>query len=187
MMLSNRLRSNVTIISETRDYNGFAQKIERLGLTALVAEAMSTLGPPLFVKEEKHANGTRGLREAIDAAFGQLTGWTMVKVGGVDWTKASGQGGTLGVEVQVSGRSDMLAVDVLHLKNKLSAGYIDAGLIIVPDDTLSYYLTDRTPNFATAIKHVEAGASELPIRVVAFLHDGPGPALPKMRTNLGRL
>jgi hypothetical protein len=177
----------VAIISQSRDYNGFAQKVERLGLAKLVAEATSTLDFPLFAEEKKHANGTRGLRQTIDARFKHLGGWTMVKVGGVDWTKSSERGGTIGVEVQVSGRSDMLAVDVLHLKERLFSGFIDAGIIIVPDDGLSRFLTDRTPNYATAIKHIEAGASDLPIRVLAFRHNGPGPALGKMRTNLGGL
>ena len=68
----------------------------------------------------------------------------------------------------------------------LLAGRIDVGLIIVPDDHLSRFLTDRTPNFRTAIKHIEARASDLPFRVLAFRHDGTGPALEKMRTNVGR-
>ncbi len=177
----------MAIISESRDFNGFAQKVQRLDLSALVAEAVSTLDFSLLVEERKHANGTRGLRQTIDERFEQLGGWKMVKVGGVDWTKSSQKGGTVGVEVQVSGRSDMLAVDVLHLKDKLHSGFIDAGIIIVPDDTLSRFLTDRTPNYATAIKHLEAGAAELPIRVLAFRHDGAGTALGKMRTNLGRV
>lgn len=174
------------IITQTRDYNGFAQKVARLGLVELVAETTSTLEFELKVEERKEANGTRGLRQTLDTAFHGLGGWTMVKSGGIDWTKSSVQGGTVGVEVQVSGRSDMLAVDIMHLKEKIIAGEIDAGIIIVPDDTLSYFLTDRTPNLATAIKHVEDRAKDLPIRILAFKHDGVGPALPKMRTNLGR-
>jgi hypothetical protein len=63
---------------------------------------------------------------------------------------------------------------------------IDAGIIIVPDDTLSRWLTDRTPNLATAVKHIEDRARDLPMRVLAFRHDGPGPALGKVRTNLGK-
>ena len=177
----------MAVISESRDFNGFATKVHRLDLSELVAEAASTLDFPLAVEERKHANGTRGLRQTIDARFKELGGWRMVKVGGVDWTKSSKKGATIGVEVQVSGRSDMLAVDILHLKEKLHTGFIDAGLIIVPDDTLSRFLTDRTPNYATAIKHLEAGASELPIRVLAFRHDRAGYALRKMRTNRGRI
>lgn len=177
----------MTIISESRDFNGFAKKVQRLGLTELVAEAASSLDFTLLVDERKHANGTKGLRQTIDQRFKEIGGWTVVKVGGVDWTKSSAKGGTVGVEVQVSGRSDMLAVDVLHLKGKLQSGFIDAGIIIVPDGVLSRFLTDRTPNYATAIKHLEAGASDLPIRVIAFRHDGPGVALEKMITNMSGL
>ena len=56
----------------------------------------------------------------------------------------------------------------------------------MPDDILSPFLTDRTPNLATAIKHVTHRAKDLPIRIVAFRHDGTGLALPKIITNLGK-
>lgn len=174
------------IISATKDFNGFGVKAARLGLLPLVEEAEQTLAFDLRCKEEQHRNGTKGIRQEIDRRFAACGGWTKIASGGIDWTKASEQGATLGVEVQVSGRSDMLAVDVLHLRESLEAGDIDAGMIIVPDAVLSQYLTDRTPNLATALKHVEDRASTLPIRIVAFRHDGPGPPLPKMRTNLGK-
>jgi len=174
-------------ITRTIDYNGFDTRVRRLGLGALVAEATSTLDFELLVEERRHANGTQGLRRLIDGGFHGLGGWTCIKSGGVDWTKSNAQGATVAVEVQVSGRSDLLAVDVLHLSERLVEGTIDAGVIIVPDDELSEYLTDRTPNLATAIRHVDRRAKDLPIRIIAFRHDGPGPALPKMRTNLGRL
>lgn len=175
-------------VSEVIDYNGFVKKVSRLGLDKLIAEATSTLSLfQLKVEERKHANGTREIRRMIDAGFSEMKGWVKVTVGGIDWTKQGPQGATAGVEVQVSGRSDMLAVDIMHLKEKLADGVIDVGLIIVPDNSLSRFLTDRTPNLATAVKHVEHRAKDLPIRIVAFRHDGTGPALEKMRTNLGRL
>ncbi len=175
-------------ISETRDYNGFAEKARRLGLDELVAEVASTItGFPLLIEETKYANGTRGLRRRIDAGFARLGGWTKIIVGGIDWTKRNPRGASVGVEVQVSGRSDMLAVDIMHLSAELIAGRIDVGIIIVPDDRLSRFLTDCTPNFRTAIRHVRDRASDLPIRVLAFCHNGIGGPLEKMRTNLGRL
>lgn len=178
----------VPTISETRDYNGFAEKAHRLGLDGLVAEATATItGFTLLIEESPLANGTQGLRRIIDEGFATLGGWIKKPVGGIDWTKRNDRGASVGVEVQVSGRSDMLAVDVLHLSAELVAGRIDVGVIIVPDDRLSRFLTDRTPNFRTAIKHVAHRASDLPIRVLAFRHDGVGEALAKMRTNLGRL
>lgn len=174
-------------ISERHDYNGFSTKAARLGLNDLATEAESTLsGFQLMVEEKTHANGTRGIRQAIDKGFALLDGWVKITVGGIDWTKKSSKGATIGVEVQVSGRSDMLAVDIMHLKEKISDGVIDIGIIIVPDDLLSRFLTDRTPNLRTAIKHVEHRASDLPLRILAFRHDGVGLALVKMRTNLGR-
>jgi hypothetical protein len=175
------------IISDTLDYNGFANKTSRLGLDSLVTEAASTLSRfDLAIEEKKHANGTRGIRRQIDDGFADVGGWTKVTVGGIDWTKSNSQGATVGVEVQVSGRSDMLAVDIMHLKERLVDGMIDVGIIIVPDNDISRYLTDRTPNLATAIKHVEHRARELPIRILAFRHNGIGDALDKMRTNLGK-
>jgi hypothetical protein len=177
----------VPTISETRDYNGFDEKVRRLSLGALVAEAHSVLtGFRLVVEERKHANGTRGLRQLVDAGFATLPNWQKMTSGGIDWKKRNRRGASIGVEVQVSGRSDMLAVDVMHLKEDLVKGVIDAGIIIVPDDALSRFLTDRTPNLATAVKHVEHRASDLPIRIIAFRHDGAGKALVKMRTNLGK-
>lgn len=174
-------------ISKTQDYNGVKEKIRRLGLSGLVAEVRSVLlSFQLVVEERKHANGTRGIRQMIDSGFTELDDWQKLVTGGVDWRKQNKRGATIGVEVQVSGRSDMLAVDVMHLKEDLVKGVIDVGLIIVPDDTLSRFLTDRTPNFATAVKHVDHRASDLPISIIAFHHDGVGDALVKMRTNLGK-
>lgn len=177
----------MAIISKEIDYDGFAPKADRLSLSDLVAEARSTITSlDLRILEKKHANGTRGLRQSIDANFEALGGWSKLTVGGIDWKKENHLGASVGVEVQVSGRSDMLAVDIMHLRDDLVKGNIDIGIIVVPDDKLSRFLTDRTPNLATAIKHVEHQASDLPIRLVAFSHAGIGNALPKMRTNLGR-
>ncbi|MDP3895778.1 MAG: hypothetical protein Q8Q62_03800 [Mesorhizobium sp.] len=176
------------VISKTKDYNGFAAKVERLQLQDLVDEvALTMTGFELYVAEKKHANGTRGIRQSIDSGFERNGGWKKLTIGGIDWTKQNTLGATIGVEVQVSGRSDMLAVDIMHLQEKLIAGTIDVGVIVVPDDPLSYYLTDRTPNFRTAVRHVENRASHLPIRIWAFGQNGVGDALSKMRTNLGRM
>ena len=173
-------------ITTRQDYNGFRRITERHGLGQLVEEVLATLDFYLLVKEERHANGTRGLREEIDKRFSRVGGWTKVASGGIDWTKSNERGAKVGVEVQVSSRSDLLAVDVMHLQRSLEQGVIDIGIIIVPDDTLSKFLTDRTPNLRTAIKYVEQGASDRPVLIVAFCHDGVGEALPKVRTNLGR-
>lgn len=175
------------VITSERDFDGVAGKISRLNLQPLVSEAMSAITSfQLLVEERRHANGTKGIREYIDSGFDRLGGWSKLVTGGIDWKKFNSQNASIGVEVQVSGRSDMLAVDILHLRSEIESGEIDVGLIIVPDGILSKFLTDRTPNLATALKHIESHAASLPIRVIAFSHDGTGTALPKMRTNLGR-
>ena len=79
----------------------------------------------------------------------------------------------------------MLAVDIMHLKEQIEQGKADVGVIIVPDDMLSRYLTDRTPNLRTAIRHIKDRAQHLPIKVIAFHHDLVGRPLPKVITNLG--
>ena len=183
----NRGDGTLPLISEIRDFNGFSQKVSRLGLQKLVKKATITLTAfELLIAEEKHANGTKGLRQQIDHGFTELGGWIKVASGGIDWTKQNRRRATIGVEVQVSGRSDMLAVDIMHLKESLVSGEIDVGIIIVPDDTLSRYLTDRTPNLQTAVRHVLHRASDLPVRILAFRHNGIGDPLSKMRTNLGK-
>lgn len=175
------------VITDRRSYNGFDSKIDRLGLDELVAEVDAAItGFRLEVQESRHANGTRQIREMIDRQFGELDAWRKITVGGVDWTKANEQKSTLGVEIQVSGRSDLLAVDVLHLREELIGGRLDAGVIVVPDNELSRFLTDRTPNLSAAIRHVESRASDMAIQIIAFAHDAAGAALDKAITNLGK-
>lgn len=174
-------------ITHRLSYNGFDAKVERLYLTDLLDEVVSAVTDfSLYVEEEKHANGTRQIRQAIDAQFETKVGWKKITSGGIDWSKGNERGSKIGVEVQVSGRSDLLAVDVLHLRAELNAGQMDVGVIVVPDDTLSRFLTDRTPNLQTAIRHIQDHAADTAVQIIAFRHDGPGPALQKARTNLGR-
>ena len=174
-------------ITARQSYNGFERKISRLGLGSLLAEVEDAVTWfDLLIEESRHANGTKWIREQIDARFATIGGWQKIASGGVDWTKMNREGSTLGVEVQVSGRSDLLAVDVLHLRENIVAGQLDAGVIVVPDDTLSPFLTDRTPNLRTAIRHVESRAQDMAVQIIAFQHDGTGLPIPKATTNLGR-
>ena len=174
-------------ITDRLSFNGFEIKAARLSLTDLLAEVEAAVtGFQMLVEERRHANGTRWLRQTIDQQFTDIGGWSKITSGGVDWSKANNQGSKLGVEVQVSGRSDLLAVDVLHLREELNGGRLDVGVIVVPDDTLSRYLTDRTPNLRTAIRHIEDRASDMAIQILAIRHDGVGTAIAKSRTNLGK-
>ena len=175
-------------ITHRISYNGFDKLVSRHGLDALVSEIEGVItGFTLAVEPTKHANGTQPIRISLDEGFKSCGGWTQKPTGGVDWSKSGSQGGSVGVEVQVSGRSDLLAVDVLHLMGELQDGTLDVGIIIVPDDELSPFLTDRTPNLRTAKRHVETHASKMPLQLIAFVHDETGLAIPKVRTNLGRV
>lgn len=94
---------------------------------------------------------------------------------------------SVGVEVQVSSKSDLLTNDITHLTSAIESGDLDVGIIIVPDDETAPFLTDRVPRFTDAVNHVyRAKAQFSPLVVYAIKHDGIGPPLPKRRTNRGK-
>lgn len=171
-------------IVEEKAYNGSAERIARLGLTPLLNELRDIVtGFQLLVKETRDANGGATVRRLIDARFQQVGGWTKKQTGATDWTKCQVVNGTrvcLGVEIQMSGRSDLIVADVIHLRKALTEGAIDVGVLVVPSDRLGVFLTDRGPKMADAKRHVEAArAEDLPLILIAIEHDGPGAALPK--------
>lgn len=130
----------------------------------------------------------------IDARFGAFEGWIQAKTGDIDWVKRFRYNHTIvsriGVEIQVSGRSDLLARDIVHIRNSLQDSKIDVGVIVVPSDEFEYRLTDRVANFSYATRYVEEElreAQSYPIVLLAVEHDGfCDTALPKKITNRGR-
>lgn len=171
-------------ITETRSFNGAEERISRLGLQALWEELMEVLtGFELLVQEERDSNSGAVLRRRIDQRFEEVGGWEKQATGGVDWTKCRMVNGTrvcLGVEIQVSARSDLLIVDVVHLRDALTAGQIDVGVIVTAANPLAYFLTDRVARYSDGVEAVSrARAEDLPLVVLGLLHDGPGPPLPK--------
>lgn len=179
-------------ITERKFFNGTEEKLSRLGLGQLWHELETILtGFELLVEERKDANGGAAVRDQIDPRFRAAQGWENRQTGGVDWTKCHTVNGTrvcLGVEIQFSGRSDLLIVDVAHLREEIIEGRIDAGVIVVPSDRLATFLTDRVARYSDAVKAVDrACATDLPLAVLALEHDGPGPPLQKRRTRQGRL
>jgi hypothetical protein len=142
----------------------------------------------IFVLEEKQANGAAVIREAIDHQFKEHQDWENQATGGIDWIKRIRYNKTilsrLGVEVQVSARSDLLIRDIVHLRNSLQAGKIDVGVIVVPNEHLQFFLPDRTPSDRDAIRYIEEEFKEamtFPIVLIAIEHDGPGEALNKKK------
>lgn len=70
----------------------------------------------------------------------------------------------------------MLSVDLIHLRKELLQGMIDLAVLVVPSDTLGYYLTDRVAKLSEATRHIEmARAEDMPFILIAIEHDGPGP------------
>ena len=121
-------------IVERRIYNGALERIQRLGLSSLWQEIETTVTTfRLLITEERDANGGAAVRDLLDSAFLKAGGWKNLVSGGIDWTKCKTVNGTqicIGVEIQFSGRSDLLIVDVAHLRDKIIAGAIDIGVMI---------------------------------------------------------
>jgi len=142
----------------------------------------------------KQANGAGRVREAIDQRFGEYSDWIQCKSGGIDWVKRLRYNETIvsriGVEIQVSGRSDLLARDIVHIRNSLQDSHIDVGVIVIPSDDFENLLTDRVANYTYAVRYVEQElreAQSYPIVLLAVEHDGfSDEPIPKKKTNRGK-
>ena len=176
-------------ITKIKFYNGSKDKVCRLCLSALFLELQQIiLETDIRLFEEKDANGAAVVRKALDDGFEVAGEWKKQTTGGIDWIKRIRYNNSIisriGVEIQVSARSDLLIRDVVHLRNSLQAGEIDVGIIVVPDDRLQVFLPDRTPSFKDAVRYIEEEFKEamtFPIIVIAIEHDGPGEALGKQK------
>ncbi len=183
-------------INSVKAYNGAENKMRRLGLQPLVEEVKRLVETTkIFIEERKREgstsfNGAAAIRELLDATFLETKTWESKKSGDVDWSKCKVVNGTrvcVGVEIQVSARSELLYKDILHLKTRLVSGDIDLGIIIVPSDRLQSFLPDRTPSISYARKVIaEQDADRLPIILIEMEHDGPGSPLGKKITNTGK-
>jgi hypothetical protein len=113
-----------SIVSE-QAFDGAENLIGRLGLDELLAEVRSIVtGFELLIEEKRDGNSAGAVRAMIDGRFEAAEGGVQKKTGGVDWVKKQAVNGRprficMGVEIQVSGRSDLVAVDLLHLRTQL--------------------------------------------------------------------
>jgi hypothetical protein len=173
-------------IVNRQSYGGADARIDRLGAQPLWNELERILtGFQLLVREEKDSNSGKEVRKLIDAEFAKAGGWTKKQTGGIDWSKCLTINGTrvcLGVEIQMSLRSDMLIIDVDHLRLGIIAGSIDVGILVTNSDRLAVFMTDRAAHFSAATHTVErARATDLPLLLIGLEHDGAGAALAKQR------
>ncbi len=170
-------------------YGGSRERITKLGLANLFIELQEILlSTKVYLLEEKDSNGGAEVRKLIDQAFDGKGNWIKKTTGDIDWSKKIRYNrtfmATIGVEIQVSARSDLLIRDIVHIRNNLQDGVIEVGVIVVPNDILHKYLPDRTPSLKDAIKYIEVEfkeAQNFPIVIMAIEHDGPGPALKKQK------
>jgi len=178
-------------ISEKIFYNGAEEKIKRLGLTLVIEELFKIVSEfTLFVQETKNSNSGAVVREKIDSRFEIAEGWIKGGTGEIDWTKSliiNGVRVCIGVEIQVSARSDLIIIDLIHLRKAIIEGKMDLGILVVPGNKLGNFLTDRAPTLADAKRLiVDTRADDLPLLLISLEHDGAGPPLPKKRTRQGK-
>jgi hypothetical protein len=107
-------------ITKIKFYDGAKDKVCRLGLVGLFLELQEIiLETEIRLLEEKEANGAAVIRKALDEAFVQRGEWNKQTAGGTDWIKRTRYNETIlsriGVEVQVSARSDLLIRDIVPL------------------------------------------------------------------------
>ena len=171
-------------------FDGAQTKIQRLGLEGLVDEIRAILsGFQLLIEEKKHANSGKEVRKCIDGEFARVGGWQNTVSGDIDWVKCKSVNGTkvcVGVEVQVSIRSDLITRDIVHFQKQLRQGAVDLCVLILPSDRMARYLPDRAPHFSAGLRIVEEmRADDLPMLLIAIEHDGAGAFLQKATTNKG--
>jgi hypothetical protein len=179
-------------ITTIRYYGGARDKVCRLALADLFLEVQQIIfDTRVEVLEESEANSAGVIRERLDEQFTKAKDWAKKVSGDIDWIKRFRYNQTLavkmGVEIQVSARSDLLVRDLVHLRNSLQEGTIDIGIIVVPSDRLQTFLTDRTPSLKDAVRYVEKEFKEatgFPIVLIAVEHDAASKTpLPKKKTN----
>ena len=170
---------------------GLLARIERLALQPLWTEIEQILGTfNLLIEEKIDGNGGGAVRKLIDEQFRAAGGWKKGSSGEIDWSKCltiNGARVCLGVEVQVSARSDLMIVDICHIRDALMEGRIDLGLLVVPSDQFRPFLTDRVGGFKDAkIALDRICAQDHPVAIWGIAYDGTGPALGKSRPQYAR-
>lgn len=117
-------------IAKIRYYGGSREKVCRLGLAHIFLELQEILiSTEIRILDKRKANGAAVVREKIDASFGEFPDWVQSKSGDIDWVKRLRFNQTIvtrmGVEIQVSGRSNALSTDMVHIRNSLQDSIID--------------------------------------------------------------
>jgi hypothetical protein len=171
-------------LTERAFFGGTEERLNRLGLINVWKELENILTNfQLCLDKRENTDSEIVLRKIIDARFRFTRAWKGKRSGRVNWTrchKIAEIRVCLGAQIQlsVSAESDLLLIDLQYLRDEITGGRIDVGVIVVPSDKLAYFLTDGVVRYSDAVKAVErAQASYLPLAVLALEHDGFGPSL----------
>ena len=176
-------------ITLIRFYNGAFEKAGRLGASEILFELLTGLSETrISLEEKKDANSGKVVRESIDEMLANKSGWTKTVSGDLDWMKEKTINGTarirVGVEIQVSARSDLVIRDLMHMRKNFKQGIIDMVVLVVPSDLMSKYLPDRAPTLSETLRYIEDEFQEIqqfPLVLISIEHDGKGGALPKQK------
>ena len=176
-------------IDSMKFYDGACEKIVRLGMSDMLVELLQALmGTRVLLKEEKDANSGKVVRESIDGMLEQGSGWTKTVTGDLDWVKTKRTPPDmeirLGVEIQMSARSDLVIRDLLHVRENIKRGKIEVVVLVVPSDKMSAFLPDRAPSLSETVRYTEKEFDEIqqfPLVLISVEHDGPGEPLPKQK------
>jgi hypothetical protein len=170
----------VPTLSKQREFGGAKVLIDRLGLSELIRELADTVTG--FSLHPERAITGASIRKEIGVRLTEA-GWQPNKSAHVEWIKCKSVKGTrvcIAVQLRVSGPADLGVMDICHLRDALTDGHIDLGVLVVPDDEFGHYLTDRGPKFSDAVRHVRAArAEDFPLLILGLRHDGPGEPLAK--------
>ena len=93
-------------------------KITKLGLSNLEIQDI-IFNTKVFLEEATDANGGAEVRKMLDDGFHNKKEWEKKVTGGIDWVKSvkyKEHSGKIGVEIQVSARSDLLIRDLTYPK-----------------------------------------------------------------------
>jgi hypothetical protein len=151
---------DVLTLSKQREYGGVKVLIDRLGLSVLVRELADTVTG--FSLDLRRVVTGGAIRKKICIRLTQA-GWRANEDAHVEWTKCQSVNGTrlsIGVQLRVSGPADLAVADICRLRDAWTDADIDVGVLVVPDDELGHYLTDRGPRFSDAIRQVRAARAE---------------------------
>ena len=176
-------------IDSLKFYDGSCEKISRLGMSDMLFELLNMLmDTKIFLEEKKDANSGMVIRRKIDGMLEGAEDWVKMATGDLDWVKSKKTTLTttikMGVEIQISARSDLVIRDLVHMRENMKLGRVEVVVLVVPSDRMSKFLPDRSPSLSGTLRYIEKEFDEIqqfPLVLISVEHDGVGKPLPKQK------